>query len=109
MSILRNIPKREGTRENVGLTAIGSAGGWKVAIDETTSGPQKWFAQIEGHSVYMNFAVHSPDVIDKMLDFLTQRRTNEKGLQGSTAEPNGEIVIGGSKEEPVILVRDEEF
>jgi hypothetical protein len=73
MSIIKNPPKHGDGNESLGLTAIGSAGSWEVAIDETTSGTtQKWFAQIEGHSVYLYFAVQSPRVIDKMLDFLTQ-------------------------------------
>ena len=108
MTSIRNLPKHEDNKESIGLTAFGSADSWEVAIDETTSGAtQKWFAQIEGHSVYLYFAVQSPRVIDKMLDFLTT--SVGKGVQGSTAQPNAEIAIGNSKEEPVILVRDEEF
>lgn len=134
MSIMRKLPKHEDNKESLGLTAIGSAGCWEVAIDETTSGTtQKWFAQIEGPSVYLYFAVQSPRVIDEMLDFLTKQPTEEKlsktsiakellsglaagkrttdvkGSKSSTFQRNGEIVIGNSKEETVTIVRDEEF
>ena len=63
MSIIRNLPKHENDKESLGLTAIGAAGSWEIAVDETTSGTtQKWFAQIEGPSVYLYFAVQSPRV-----------------------------------------------
>src|SRR5258708_33131511 len=72
MSVTRNMAKAR-EKENLGLTAIGSDGGWEVAIDETTSGAQKWVAQIEGHSVYLSFSIGSPHIIDPMLEFLPLR------------------------------------
>jgi hypothetical protein len=105
MGTTRNMPKN-GANERLGLAAIGSDGGWEVAIDETTSGAQKWFAQIEGQSVYLHFAIPSPSVIDKMIEFLTAPPKADNGLQSCQ---DGEIVIGKYKEEPVTLVRDDEF
>src|SRR5688572_17469626 len=43
----------------VGLLAYGSAGAWEVSIDESTTGEEKWFAQVEGPSVYLYFAIPS--------------------------------------------------
>src|SRR5437870_5016817 len=91
--------QRNNDKDNLGLTAFGSDGSWDVAIDETTSGTQQWFAEIEGPSVYLHFEIQSPHVIDKILEFLTKQ----------SAQNTGEIAIGKSKEEPVVLVRDDEF
>ena len=60
-------------KENLGLAAIGRCGCWEVAIDETNSGAQKWFSQIEGQHIYLNFEVRSPRIIDEMLEFLAPR------------------------------------
>jgi hypothetical protein len=104
-----NLRQRDNGNDSLGLTAIGSAGRWEVAIDETTSGTQRWFAQIEGPSIYLYFEVPSPHVIETILDFLTEHTTAEKGSQDSPARRNGEIVIGKRAKEPVTLVRDDEF
>jgi len=106
MSVARNMAKTR-EKENLGLTAIGCDGGWEVAIDETTSGAQKWFAQIEGHSIYLSFAVRSPRIIDAMLEFLTLPGAENGVVKRSTK--NDQILIGKNKEEPVTLVRDDEF
>jgi hypothetical protein len=109
MATKRNIMKRSDNNESTGLTAIGSAGGWEVAIDETTSGDQRWFAQIEGPSVYLHFEIESPHVINKVLAFLTEQKKAGSGSHGTWSQRNGELVIGKSEEEPVTLVRDDEF
>jgi len=95
--------------ESLGLAAFGRDGCWEVAIDETTSGAHKWFAQIESPSVYLYFTVQSPLVIDEMLSFLTTQTTEKTALRGSDQNQNGQIVIGKNKEEPITLVRDDEF
>ncbi len=104
MSTTRSAPKPKA--ESLGLAAIGSAGGWEVAIDETTSGTQKWFAQIEGPSIYLYFAVESPRVIDKMLNFLSTQAT-ANGVAWASPR-NGQLVLGKSRKE-VTLLRDDEF
>jgi hypothetical protein len=92
---------------DLGLAAIGSHGGWEVAIDETTSGVHNWFMQIEGGAVYLNLSIPSPQIVNEVLDFLAPRQTPNTVPQ-STAR-TGEIVIGRSGEEEVTLVRDDEF
>jgi hypothetical protein len=37
--------------ENLGLLADGSSGALEVSIDETITGLEQWFAQIEGPSI----------------------------------------------------------
>jgi len=111
MVMSKNIQKaRNNGTESLGLTAIGSVGGWEVAIDETTSGStEKWFAQIEGPAVYLYFEVQSPHVIDRILEFLTEQSATSEGSLGLPDQRNGEIVLGKSKKETVTLVRDDEF
>jgi hypothetical protein len=110
MANSRNPPKRrENDNENLGLMAIGSAGGWDVAIDETTSGAPRWFVQIEGPSVYLSFEVQSPSVIDKLVEFLTDSTKAGKGSPELSAPSDGKLVIGKSKDEPVTFVKDDEF
>src|SRR5882724_6852406 len=102
MTLHRNtLRQNENGNDSQGLTAIGSAGGWEVAIDETTSGTQRWFAQIEGPSVYLNFEVSSPHVIETILEFLTEQTTAEKASQDFPARRRGEIVISKRAKEPV--------
>jgi len=101
--------KRGDDDEGLGLTALGSAGGWEFAIDETTSGAQRWFAQIEGPAVYLSFEIESPQVIDKVLEFLTEQRKAGSGAHGTSSPRNWELAIGKSEAEPVTLVQDDEF
>src|SRR5882724_10702751 len=106
MTLHRNtLRQNENGNDSQGLSAIGSAGGWEVAIDKTTSGTQRWFAQIEGPSVYLYFEIAAPDVIDEILDFLTERRKARNGSRGISRRTNGELLIGKSKDEPVTIVR----
>jgi hypothetical protein len=47
--------------ENLGLLANGSSGSWEVSIDESVSGTERWFAQIEGPSLWLYFEIPSPE------------------------------------------------
>jgi hypothetical protein len=105
----RNTTKRSDHSETLGLAAIGSAGGWEVAIDEPTSAESRWFAQIEGPSVYLSFEVDSPRVIDRVIEFPMQPKRVRNGTHGLASPGNGELVIGKSRGESVTLVRDDEF
>jgi hypothetical protein len=54
---------------SLGLLADGSSGKWAVDIDGTTSGADRWFAQIEGPSVSFYFEIPAVDVIGKDAPF----------------------------------------
>src|SRR5262245_41463894 len=84
---------------DLGLLACGRCGQWDVDVDETTSGPERWFLQIEGPAVYFDFEIPSLDVVDQTLRF----------LRSSGKESNGEIVVGTSNVSPVRLLQDDEF
>ncbi len=102
MQVTRNIPNRN-TKGSVGLAATGSHGQWEIAVDEATTGTQKWYAQIEGRSIYLYFGIPGPSIIDHILHFLP-RSSDRDGERISSASPESEILIGANKSEPVSLV-----
>ena len=95
--------------DETGLAAIGSSGRWEIALDETISGTQRWFAQIEGPLVYLYFKVSSPQVIAQAIQFLTERPVSAARRVDSGAEENETLVLGKDKGMALMLVRDKEF
>jgi hypothetical protein len=89
-----------------GLLANGSCGPWEIAIDETTSGPDRWFAQIEGPFVSLYFEIPSPDLAGKLLPFLEGR---PQGQPVSSSDLAVTLVLGRADQTPVTLVRDDEY
>ena len=92
-------------RASFGLLANGSSGDWEIAIDETTSGDDRWFAQIEGPSVSIYFEIESVDLVGKMIRFFGPRG----GLPvNGSAKRNGPLVLSKDKKSPVVLLKDDE-
>ncbi|HVA48986.1 MAG TPA: hypothetical protein VNH11_21670 [Pirellulales bacterium] len=105
------IPRERRTKagappRELGLTAIGSSGPWEIAVDESTSGPNRWFAQIEGPSIYLRFEIASLEIVEEILEFLA-RSAGENGGHGHES-PSDSLAISGGKSE-VLLLRDDEF
>jgi hypothetical protein len=98
----------EGDNGGLGLMANGSSGGWEVAVDETTSGPDRWFVQIEGPTTYCYFEIPSPGMVCKALEFLGGHGDPEN-LHAGPSDKNRSLVIGKHPKTPVILVRDDEY
>jgi hypothetical protein len=94
--------------EHLGLLANGSSGGWDVAVDETTKGPDRWFVQFEGPSIYFSFEVPSPAMICGALAFL-EGRSSPKGRHVQLSVENGSLVLGRLGQTDVVLVRDDEY
>lgn len=90
----------------IGLLANGSSGPWEIAIDETISGKDRWFAQLEGPSIYVYFEISSPRIIDDVIAYL--RDGNGRAPSQPTSR-NGKLKVGGDKHVTVSLVRDDEF
>jgi hypothetical protein len=90
--------KRPGT-DDLSLLANGSSGRWDVAVDETTSGPDRWFLQIEGPAASLYFEIPSVDVVSRMLTLLSPHP--EDGA--------GPLSVGTDEGTPVTLVRDDEY
>jgi hypothetical protein len=97
----RNIAK-------IGLLANGSSGSWEIAIDETISGKDRWFAQLEGPAISFYFEIPSPRIIDDTIDYLGPGCSSPQG-NSQSANRNAPLRIGGDKRMPVSLVRDDEF
>jgi hypothetical protein len=96
--------KKSLNNENLqlGLAAIGAAGGWEIAIDETRAGSaEKWFVEIEGPSVYLTCEVQSPHIIQQMIEYLT----NGPDADNRTCE----LVLGKNNGVSASLLRDDEF
>ena len=104
------VPKHSRTHvednETLGLLANGSSGQWDVAVDETTSGVDRWFLQIEGPSIGFYFEITSPGIVEEMLQFFEERcsKANNK-----STKKNGALVIRKDKSAPVTLMGDDEF
>jgi len=88
--------------------AIGSSGSWEIAIDQTTSGPERFFAQIDGPSVFLYFEIPSLEIIDEAIEFLTASSGNGE-KNAAPAARGGTLALGTSKSTHVKLVRDDEF
>lgn len=100
--------QHENNSEHLGLMANGSSGEWQIAVDETTKGPDRWFVQLEGPSVYFSFEIHSPGTISQALDFL-EGRSSPKEPNAQSSEENGTLVLSKQRQTSVILVRDDEY
>jgi hypothetical protein len=94
--------------ENLGLLANGSSGSWDVSIDETISGEERWFAQIEGPSVCLYFELPFLEIIPKVIRFLTPV-ASQAGASPDLSGTKDELLISKPSEIPVLLVRDGEF
>lgn len=95
--------------ECFGLLANGSSGEWEVAIDESTSGPDRWFAQIEGPSISFYFEIPSVEIVGELLGFLESPPVTAKISSDGLSELNGSLVLSKDKKTPVTLLRDDEY
>jgi hypothetical protein len=93
----------EAPDKKLGLLANGSSGPWEVSVEETISGDERWFAQIEGPSVYVSFEIPSPNIIGEAVRFLAEREPT------SSARGQGRICMSKCQGIPVSLVRDDEY
>jgi hypothetical protein len=95
---------------SVGLLAYGSAGPWDVAIDDATTGAERWFAQIEGPSVYLYFEISSTAIVEDALRFLEGLSASDADpLPGRTPAKNGSLRLGHFGQYSVTLMRDDEY
>jgi len=100
---------RQGQKGKFGLLANGSSGPWEIAIDEATSGQDRWCAQIEGPSVTLYFEIPSPDIVGKIIQFFEPRQGPTKESSIGSMKRNCSLVIGKDKKTPTTLVKDDEY
>lgn len=100
----RNTPRAAAKHNGFGLVANGSAGAWRVDIDETLSGAQRWFAQIEGPACYLYFEIDHPLAVVKMARFLGENVHQENGSH----DQKRELKLGNSSGHTVEFLWDRE-
>lgn len=105
--------KQHGTRstshkESTGLLACGSSGPWAIDIDETTSGTDRWFAQVEGPSIYLYFEIPSPEMVDHVLRFLAGIQ-GKRGRNPLPVARNTSLTLARDALTRVNLIQDDEF
>ncbi len=84
-------------RDSLGLLANGSSGSWDFSVDETISGKNRWFAQLEGPTITLSFEISSPQLVGEVVDFL------------GDSSRSGWLQVGCDRQTPVSLVKDDEF
>jgi hypothetical protein len=87
-----------------GLLANGASGLWAVAVDVTTSGPERWFAQVEGPSVALYFEIPSVDIVSEALQVLAPRRGAKE-----RSSPGTGLVLTKDDQMPITLLADDEY
>jgi hypothetical protein len=92
-------------KDDIGLLAFGSSGPWEVSIDETLSGPERHFAQIEGPLVYLYFEIPTVELVADALDFLAV----QQDVRTKLLTKNGTLSIIKNADTQVLLVKDDEF
>src|SRR5262249_43411707 len=97
--------KSRDKRPPIGLLACGSSGSWSIDIDETISGRHRWFAQIQGPSVYVYFEIPSLGVINRVLRFLNKPR-HKDGRNAPYNPRRDALPVGGDETVVVKLIRD---
>jgi hypothetical protein len=100
----------EKATDRFGLVANGSSGVWDISINETIRGKEKWYADIEGPSVYLSFQLIDLDILDKMIAFLDRRASADASPRKTrSSEVEKELVIGSFGQAPVSLIGDNEY
>ncbi|HET6880565.1 MAG TPA: hypothetical protein VFI31_10445, partial [Pirellulales bacterium] len=101
----RTLSDAESTQ--LGLAGVGSSGSWEIAIDEMTSGATRWFAQIEGPSIYLRFEIASLQVLDDAIAMLA----SSASLAGKSTAPSSptRLMLGEATSSAVELLQDDEF
>lgn len=96
----------------VGLVASGNSDSWDIEIDQTLKGPEHWFVQIEGPSVYLYFEISNPAVIKSAFDFVDRhweaRRKPATARSKKSDSRDMEVALGRLATLPVILIWDDE-
>jgi hypothetical protein len=103
--LMGDVHSAERADVTTGLVANASVGSWDLAVDEAIDGPERWFAQIEGPSIYLYFEITHPRVVPDAVRFIEARRS---GLGNATDGALREMPIGQLGRLPVHLLWDEE-
>src|SRR5262245_61932946 len=100
---------RQSKKGSFGLLANGSCGPWDIAIDEATSGPDRWWIQIEGPSVSFYFEILSLEIVGMMARFLKPGVPASSQTTSAFSKRSGSFMLGKDKKAPIFLVKDDEY
>jgi len=100
-------PHPEGN-ETLALFANGSSGKWAVDVDQTTSGTDRWFLQIDGPGVHFYFQIAAPEIVMQLLKFLDGELPLAK-TRNRLSEESPVLIIGKERQKPVAVLRDDEY
>ena len=90
-----------------GLLSNGSSGPWEIAIDEATTGPARWWMQVEGPAISLYFEISTPKIVHAIIALLDPNsRLDEIEANGSHRNT---LKIGKDKKTPVSIVNDDEY
>lgn len=97
---------------SVGLVASGNSKSWDIEIDQTLDGAERWFAQIEGPSIYLYFEISNPSVVKCAFEFVDRhwegRRKPGKTRSKQSSSSDMEVDFGRLANLPVTLIWDDE-
>lgn len=102
---LKNSKSDDGGAE-FGLMANGSEGSWDVDVDESLSGEQRWYLQIDGPAMYFNCEIEHPGVVEAILRFLSAHTGNDGDASLPASCGDGELEVTHIGENRVKLVWD---
>lgn len=91
---------------DIGLVASARAGSWSVEIDQTISGAERWFAQIDGPLAYLYVEIASAAAIEEPARLFAERITSKVAAPASQAMS---IEFGSFAGRPISLLFDDEF
>lgn len=91
---------------DIGLVAGARVRSWSIEIDQTVSGDERWFAQIEGPAAYLYFEIASVAAIEQPARLFAERVAGKDSTRASQAMS---IELGSFAGRPVSLLFDDEF
>lgn len=104
-SKFRRVPKSKPA--GIGLLANGSSGQWEIAFEEATTGPPRWWMQVEGPAISLYFEISTPKIVHAIIALLeTNSRLDAIGTNG---RHRNSLKIGKDKKAPVSIVNDDEY
>jgi len=95
--------------EDFGQLAYGSSGRWEIAIDEAVSGADRWWAQIDGPSVSIYFAIPSLGIVKRVSSLLALHAMATNQSSNGSSKRSESLTIGIDTNTVVTLLEDDEY
>jgi hypothetical protein len=93
----------------LGLLATGSSEIWDISLEETISGHDAWFLEIENRGIYLTFQLLRLDSVSDLLRFLDTHFSDATEITpGNWDEESHALTVGTFGPDPVQFVWDNE-